>query len=168
MTKKCTKCGEIRSFAEFTRDTRHLDGLKSECKDCHNATSRTWRTANPEPNRESNRVYRAANPAQARAATRKWSAANPENVVARSQRRRARRLGNGIFVVTAKEIAAMLAKPCYICGTAPSVHVDHIIALSRGGRHAIGNLAGACASCNRSKYTMFLVEFQRHQRRLAA
>jgi len=79
------------------------------------------------------------------------------------RRRHARKLVNGMFVVTKKDIKAMLAKPCYICG-AQSEHIDHIIPLVRGGRHGIGNMAGACARCNSRKGTKLLVEYNAYRR----
>jgi len=193
--KICTKCHESKPLADFGREVAAKDGLNRRCKSCHNAiksiylagnrerareATRAWQAANREKGAAYARAYRAANPEKIRAAEhiyraanldslaashRIWRAANPEKRVATEHRRRARKRGNGIFVVTAKEIAAMLAKPCYICG-APSEHVDHIIAISRGGRHSIGNLAGACESCNMHKRTMHLIEYKR--RRAAA
>ncbi|WP_306317623.1 MULTISPECIES: HNH endonuclease [unclassified Streptomyces] len=34
--------------------------------------------------------------------------------------------------------------------------MDHVIPLSKGGRHAIGNLMPACMPCNMSKSASFL------------
>ncbi|MCK4792038.1 MAG: HNH endonuclease [Desulfobacteraceae bacterium] len=44
---------------------------------------------------------------------------------------------------------------CYLCGKPIPKghrHVDHIIPLSKGGKHTASNLAIACESCNLSKY----------------
>jgi len=111
------------------------------------------------------RQWRADHSEKAKKGARAYRAAHPDAVRATWQRYRARRLGNGVFVVTAKDERRLRAQPCYLCGVAPSEHIDHIIALSRGGRHSIGNLAGACANCNLSKGAMHLIEFRR---RLAA
>jgi len=43
---------------------------------------------------------------------------------------------------------------CYLCGKLIPKghrHVDHIIPLSRGGKHTLSNLAIACDTCNESK-----------------
>jgi 5-methylcytosine-specific restriction enzyme A len=41
---------------------------------------------------------------------------------------------------------------CMICGRAPSVEVDHILPVSRGGElYRLENLQGTCLWCNRSK-----------------
>jgi len=143
------------------------------------ATDREWRFANPEKVRASSRKYYEANPEKSRARGRKrraadpekhrsesrtrvskWRAANPEAVRLQVHRRRARKLANGVFLVTPQEINQMLARSCYLCGTAPSVEVDHIVPLSRGGQHAVGNLLGACRSCNGSKRDKLLIEYR--------
>jgi 5-methylcytosine-specific restriction endonuclease McrA len=43
---------------------------------------------------------------------------------------------------------------CYWCGAVMEgklLHLDHIIPLSRGGRHEIGNVCISCPSCNQKK-----------------
>lgn len=50
---------------------------------------------------------------------------------------------------------------CAYCGKRPKhLELDHVIPLSRGGRHAIGNLLPACRRCNRSKHSRLLVEWR--------
>ena len=39
---------------------------------------------------------------------------------------------------------------CVYCG-APYEHLDHVIPLSKGGKHEIDNIVTACAKCNHSK-----------------
>jgi 5-methylcytosine-specific restriction endonuclease McrA len=44
--------------------------------------------------------------------------------------------------------------PCYWCGEptpGKSAHLDHVVPLSRGGRHAIDNLCASCPACNLRK-----------------
>ena len=38
---------------------------------------------------------------------------------------------------------------------------DHVVPVSRGGRHSVGNLVPACQTCNRSKGAKLLVEWRR-------
>lgn len=40
VVKKCSKCGEAKPVSEFHKHTGHLDGLASNCKDCHRASVR--------------------------------------------------------------------------------------------------------------------------------
>lgn len=51
---------------------------------------------------------------------------------------------------------------CRMCGTSPlkdpaiTLHVDHILPWSKGGRTALGNLQTLCARCNRGKGDLLL------------
>jgi 5-methylcytosine-specific restriction endonuclease McrA len=50
---------------------------------------------------------------------------------------------------------------CAYCGTkGVELHQDHVIPLSRGGRHAIANILPACQRCNSSKATSLLAEWR--------
>lgn len=40
--KKCSLCFETKSFICFYKSPNTLDGLKSQCKTCHNTTSNNW------------------------------------------------------------------------------------------------------------------------------
>ena len=50
---------------------------------------------------------------------------------------------------------------CAYCdSSSQSLEMDHVIPLSRGGRHAIANILPACTSCNRRKSSMLLIEWR--------
>jgi predicted nucleic acid-binding Zn ribbon protein len=49
---------------------------------------------------------------------------------------------------------------CAYCQNAPGVEVDHVIPVSRGGRHTLGNVLPACPSCNRRKHARTLMEWR--------
>jgi len=50
---------------------------------------------------------------------------------------------------------------CAYCGDRPkSLEMDHVVPVSRGGRHAIANILPACVPCNRSKHNHFLSEWK--------
>lgn len=92
-----------------------------------------------------------------------WIAANRERVRVQARldtsRRRARLAGNGVYSISAKDMRRLMASPCAACGGAGE-HVDHIIPVSRGGRHAIGNLQMLCASCNTRKNNKTMTEWR--------
>jgi len=46
MEKKCTKCGEIKSFAEYSKKKRGKHGLCSQCKSCASVYSKQYTQAN--------------------------------------------------------------------------------------------------------------------------
>lgn len=43
--KGCSKCGEIKASSEFYAESRHPDGLRSECRKCFNSQRSTRRKA---------------------------------------------------------------------------------------------------------------------------
>lgn len=48
---------------------------------------------------------------------------------------------------------------CVYCGAdGPTLHCDHVVPVSRGGRSVMENLVTACAPCNLSKSNKLLVE----------
>lgn len=40
---------------------------------------------------------------------------------------------------------------CYWCGQFAKLTMDHVIPISKGGKHEVGNIVGACLSCNSKK-----------------
>lgn len=49
---------------------------------------------------------------------------------------------------------------CAYCGITPEkLTMDHIIPISKGGRHVVSNIAPACRSCNCRKRTMDVKTF---------
>lgn len=136
---------------------------------------KAWKKANPEKvvassqiyyeaHREGiafkQKVYYEANREETATKTRAWRAANPDSRRNSQLKRRALKRGNGTLKVTAKDLKRMLAKPCAYCGS-PAEHIDHVVPLSRGGGHSIGNLVGACAPCNLSKGAKFITEWKK-------
>lgn len=103
--------------------------------------------------------YRENNRDKVLAAQKNWRLRNPEAFRQYNNLRRARRLANKSYRVTKKEILKLLSRPCLYCGF-KSEHIDHILPLSRGGSHSIGNLVGACSKCNLSKRNKTVMEWR--------
>ena len=76
-----------------------------------------------------------------------------------TMRRRAKKKANGSYKVTAKDVKRLMSEPCLLCDN-PSEHLDHVIPISRGGRHSVGNLIGLCAFHNQSKNAKLLIEYK--------
>ena len=106
------------------------------------------------------RAYRKNNREKVCAKASAKSKANPQIGVKRSQIRRARKSGNGVFLVTNKELLLMRLLPCVFCAATGNIHIDHVIPISKGGRHSIGNLQPLCGSCNQSKGANFYIVFK--------
>jgi hypothetical protein len=119
---------------------------------------------------------------QLRAKSREWAAKNPEKVAAQAKRfreanrvqlqvrqraRRAAELNNagsvGVSVRDWLRLCERYRYRCAYCGSRGDLQMDHVIPLSRGGRHAIGNILPACRSCNGSKNARFYVEWKYRQ-----
>ncbi len=60
--------------------------------------------------------------------------------------------------VSRRTLRRLRSGRCSYC-PAPAETVDHVVPLNRGGRHAEGNLAPACRSCNSSKGDRYLFEW---------
>lgn len=98
-------------------------------------TAAAWRAANRDRLRVNQRNY----------ITRKWSNPDSVNVSISDWMRLCRRYGYR----------------CVYCGTQPAVlQMDHVVPLSRGGRHGIGNMLPACGPCNISKNNLLLIEWR--------
>ena len=104
LSKRCTKCGEIKLLGDFTRCAKAIDGYGGWCKNCHRVSTQSWRTRNPERVRALERAAYRANREKIRARKRAlyfknltasrtrlkrlyWT--NPEKERARSRQRRA-------------------------------------------------------------------------------
>lgn len=118
------------------------------------------------------REYRARNPEPRLANVKAWQAANPEKVrgykLRNKHKRRAREGG-----FTQRDITRMFARQrgeCAICATSirDGYHVDHVIALTRGGTNWCGNLQLLCASCNQHKSDKLPIQYRIDRMRQAA
>ncbi len=147
------------------------------CVRCRNESARRWVAQNPEKRCASRRKSYAKNPAKTKAtnarwnakhrarnpgfssiAMRRWRKANPEKFRALhfvyDNNRRTRMRSNGAQC-SAADIAFLRAKQkgrCAACGKRhPTLEVDHIQAVARGGSGERPNLQLLCRPCNRSK-----------------
>jgi 5-methylcytosine-specific restriction endonuclease McrA len=130
------------------------------------------------------KAYRAANRERIRAWQTAWYQANREAKAERSaqwwadhkdwstNRNHRRRADGRAFVVLERDWRRLLERYrhcCAYCGAPhPKLQREHVIPLSRGGAHSIGNLLPSCPSCNLRKKDMLLVEWHAKQRRDAA
>lgn len=76
ITKKCNKCGKIKSINEFRKGERYKDKHRNECRKCESEYLKEYYKKNPEYYRE----YIKNNPEKNREANRKWRINNPDKV----------------------------------------------------------------------------------------
>lgn len=137
------------------------------------------RKANPERWHGYDRKYNAADPQKHRNETARYTEANKQKVAERQLQyrrdhpekhlkhendRRARKIGNG-GTYTLRDIRRLMHRyrgMCAYCHEAKATTLDHVLAISRGGRNTIGNLLPACKSCNYSKGPKLLAVWRYH------
>lgn len=96
---------------------------------------------------------------------RRYRAANP----ARTREYRLKRRMNLVGSLSEKDWESVLRQwrhCCAYCQADGPLTMDHVIPLSRGGRHTVGNVVPACGTCNGSKFNKLLSEWRvfRHRR----
>lgn len=99
--------------------------------------------------------------------SKKWAEANKSKRRNGESKRRVKKHENGVFLILQKEIDKILNSPCAICGCKNRIELDHIVPISRGGRHSVGNLQPLCKSCNVSKNNKFMIEFKKYLERVS-
>lgn len=158
--KQCSRCGDTKPADQFRSSRSTKDGLQNYCRPCHNYANAMWRERNREKHLESLRSWHQTNREHSRGRNREWQRNNRERKRVIDQRRRATTGANGKFVITSHEIKRLYSQPCAACNSTEQITLDHVVPLSRGGRHCIGNLQPLCKSCNSSKKDRLMVEWR--------
>lgn len=119
-----------------------------------------WRARNHEANLQKKREAYQANADQLRAAKRERYASDPSaRAYAKMQvkKRKALIRGGQAGYVSPDQWEALKARygyRCLRCGRSDvELTQDHVIPLSKGGKHDINNIQPLCRTCNSSKYT---------------
>lgn len=173
--KNCKKCGEDKPLTSFSRDKSKSDGLQSYCKSCINGYNRdyyqknridiliyqaSYAADNPEVGRRSAEVWRNKHPELYIKRIEAWRKDNPEMVRGQHNRRRARKQ-NCETPLTNSEWMEILEDFNYLCFWCGALYEeqDHLIPLSKGGKHSKENVVPSCITCNRKKATKDPLEF---------
>jgi 5-methylcytosine-specific restriction endonuclease McrA len=128
-----------------------------------NEKSRADRRANREKLRLRQEAWRAANPDY----MRDWEKRNAALISENNYRRRVRiaeaKSGVAISQRDWDRMIRRFSNRCAYCDCSLDgcFTIDHVVPVSRGGRHSIGNLVPACKSCNSSKRDLLLVGWRR-------
>ena len=138
----------------------------------HRDYQRKWRASNPSSVKNSQKKYRESNYEKRAAYTREWrkeARKNPEfrkknheradrwraaNLTEYNLLKAARRAKMKGIKILKEDISNWESRICGICSKyiEDKFHIDHIIPLTRGGKHEVENLQLAHPSCNMSKY----------------
>jgi 5-methylcytosine-specific restriction endonuclease McrA len=162
--RACIKCKVVKPFSEFHRNIRTSEGINNECKICKNARSKQRYQTHGELLKNQMAFQRANNYEhrleieRASRARRKDSQRPLKNA---RQQIRNRLISGAKYELKTKEIAKLYTQACYNCNVTENLSIDHIIPLSRGGSHSIGNLLTLCRQCNSSKGSKLMMEWRR-------
>lgn len=85
---------------------------------------------------------------------------SPEVLFRQQHARRKHMDAARVYRVPKTYICRLRQQHCFYCGKTGGT-ADHVVPISRGGKHAEGNLVPACRSCNSSKGNLLLVEWRR-------
>jgi len=184
--KPCNACGEVKPVSEFHKYFKTKEWRKGICKSCDSLRARQWQLANPEKHLDSKRKWKSENrdkenawsaawhklnPQSNKLATQKYRENNretlrvrlskfyqdnPEKAVAKANKHRALKYGNGGKVTPQewRELLERTGNKCLCCGASDvKLTQDHVIPLCRGGMNVIDNIQPLCQVCNSTKGT---------------
>jgi hypothetical protein len=149
--KHCPGCKEEKDrVTGFYQSKSKPDGYTDYCKECTKARSTAHRQNNPEMYKE----YRQE--------TKPWQSENQKALI---QKRKAIIRGNGTSIADKVLFSDVVARDkwvCKICGKPVdkslaypdpfSPSLDHVVPVSKGGSHTLGNLQLTHLRCNLKKY----------------
>lgn len=157
--KRCKGCGLKKSLKQFRADS-------PKCKDCAPASKRRRRRAQGEKQSKADRQKRLE---ALRKRVREWKEQNPELYEHQQRKAEQKERARG-YPTSAKKRALMFDAfeeivdkrilfelfegHCGICGQTveyKDATIDHIVPLSKGGKHSYANTQIAHAPCNRRK-----------------
>ena len=174
-TKTCSRCYTVKSINQYYKVKASKDGRYSYCIDCSKKRSREyyennsqklidytkkWKQENPDKHKAQVRRWQIKNPEMHKQYLNNWRARNPEKVSDQNHRRRSRKNFNGVFTISKKFLKNLYASTCLNCGSNQNITADHVIPISRGGRHSEGNLIPLCQSCNSKKGSKTITEWK--------
>ena len=174
---KCVECSNIRNATYVPkwfdknkeRVAAYWANRYAANKERFKEKSRQWRKDNRARMNEQGREWRAANLERSRETNRKWVKNNPEKVKARTDKRRARKMGAEGFYTDAdiKMIYNLQGGKCIYCNDElrEDFQVDHIVPLIKRGTNWPKNIQLLCSkqgnACNQRKGGRDPVEFAR-------
>jgi 5-methylcytosine-specific restriction endonuclease McrA len=132
--KRCRRCREVKAADQFGRNAARADGKAAYCFGCNSAAVAEHNRTNPD-----------------RAMMRREYALRRRRFIEVNRAR-----------VTVRDLNRLIARYGGLCAycPAPWKQLDHVVPVTRGGRHGIGNIVPACVRCNTSKNDRTVMEWR--------
>lgn len=145
-TKKCSKCGEVKTASHFHIDRSKNSGVKSRCKLCSVKSAKTYHPKYDEKYRARRAADYLRNAEKIKARVSAYSKANPDKERERSAKRYAAKLQRTLTLTKEQKTAlkAIYSFAEWVSKkTGSQHHVDHIVPLkgrNMSGLHVPWNL----------------------------
>lgn len=164
---RCAECKATKSMYARRSRERHPDYRKNyyaaNTEKAKEAT-RQWRLRNREHTIAQARKWNVKNRERYNANAKAWRVNNRDKVTHQNRKLKAMRRNAERCVVTEKDWQRLVNRHngcCAYCGIKEKMTMEHVVPISRGGRHSIGNLLPVCIKCNISKNKKLLIEWRR-------
>ena len=157
--KACSKCKEVQSTSEFRKDSKTKDGLKSQCKSCMKRNDARW----CEENKQHRLDYVTA-----------WNAANNDKTKMYKQNNRQKRRAisleskRGYVPTNIKQLLRnFYGDKCMVPNCKEmTLHLDHVVPLTKEGSHTVYNFQLLCDHHNASKGNRSSADYRPSRRML--
>lgn len=166
-TKMCREHGVPKGWVNDKSSSR---GGKWRCAECQRESSLKWKRNNPGASlvhrknyvkknidsvKEYNKSYsigwRVKNRERNKSVRTVYNKRFPGIRREQNARRRAGERSAKCFVCNGNGYYKAASGTCYVCLSHPATQTDHVMPLSRGGRHCEINFRGICDKCNTAK-----------------
>lgn len=161
--KVCTLCKKEKPYKLFALSNKTKSGFGSRCKSCESERGKIRYQEIKDQAKQNARLYRNVNHSKRLDIERKSRLKNKEkNRPSKNARQsiRNKTLSKTPFLILEKELQKIYSSPCFMCGCKENQSLDHIIPISRGGTHSVGNIMTLCKNCNASKHSRTITEWK--------
>lgn len=189
VTKRCSdKCKRLfKKKWSATRYVNHREEILEYGKRYHKANpekarirSRRYEVKHKEKRRGNSaskeytvkawKEYYEAHSEELKQRAKTYALQNPEKIKLYRTKRRAVTRGSRAYTIKVRDSRRALARYRHCCAYCNSsliqVHWDHVLPVSRGGTHSVGNLLPTCPDCNLQKTSKTLTEWFQYRRLL--
>lgn len=162
-----SKCG---SYAGYVKHIKSKTPPCTPCSDARREYRKGYREMYPDRIRSSNKEYADTHREIVRAKNTRWRVSHPEYFQAYNHKRRANLARVNHAPYSVKEVLDAYGELCHLCGQQislentrrigdegweTSLHLDHVIPVSKGGEDTLQNIRPAHGLCNSKKYASY-------------